>query len=177
MEIFHNIYNHKNTYLSMVDEEEDKKDTLRVNNSRKLYIPIYIMILILVLVLSFANYSGKEIDDLAFKTVIVFSIVALISTEINRHMNSYEINSQSLIHRKGIITQITKRVDLTAISDADSNQHLMQRILNYGNVSVHLFSRDGAIPVHHINNPKKFVDFLEEKMNEKRLKSEGGLNK
>tara|TARA_B100000315_G_scaffold215467_1_gene214782 strand:- start:2137 stop:2799 length:663 start_codon:yes stop_codon:yes gene_type:complete len=179
----HNIYNHKNTYFLMVEGEEkeeevhSKEEVLKVSNSRKLYIPIYTMIIVLVSVVFFLKYFGEEINNLAFNLAVVFSIVALIGTEANRFMNTYEINPQSLVHRRGIFVQTTKTVDLTAVSDADSKQNLFQKLFNYGNVSVHLFSRDGAIPINHINNPKRFVNFLEEKMNAKRLKSEGGINK
>ena len=155
-------------------ESDNKEEGLKTRNSRKVYIPIYTMIFILILTISFAKFSGKEVNDLAFKTALIFSGSAIFLVEIHRIINRYEINNQSLIHRKGIFVQTIKRVDLIAVSDADSKQNLWQKFFSYGDVSIHLFSRDSSIQVKGINNPSKFVIFLEEKMNEKRSKGIGG---
>ena len=176
----HNIYNHKITYFNMKQDEkketepDNKEEVLKTRDSRKLYIPIYTMILILILTISFAKFSGKEVNDLGFKAALIFSGIAIFSVEIHRIINRYEINGQSLIHRKGIFVQTIKRVDLIAVSDADSKQNLWQKFFRYGDVSVHLFSRDSSIQVKSINDPSKFVIFLERKMNEKRAKGIGG---
>ena len=155
-------------------ESDNKEEIIRIRNSRKLYIPLYIMIFILILTVSIAKSSGKEVNDLAFNAVLIFSGSVIFFAEIHRIINSYEINDQSLVHKKGIFVQTIKRVDLIAVSDADSKQNLWQKFLGYGDVSVHLFSRDSSIQVKSINDPAKFVIFLEKKMNEKRAKGIGG---
>jgi len=160
------------------DEKKEIKDqnneTIKTRNSRKLYIPLYIMIFILILTISVAKLSEKEVNDLAFKTVLIFSGGVILFSEIHRIINRYEITKQSLIHKKGIFVQTIKRVDLIAVSDADSKQNLWQKFFGYGDVSVHLFSRDSSIQVKSINNPDQFVIFLEKRMNEKRAKGIGG---
>lgn len=155
-------------------DSDSEEEVLKTRNSRKLYIPLYLMVLILLLIVSVAKFSDKEVNDLAFKAVLVFSGSVIFFAEIHRIINRYEINDQSLVHKKGIFVQKVKRVDLIAISDADSKQNLWQKFFNYGDVSVHLFSRDSSIQVKSINDPSNFVIFLERKMNEKRAKGVGG---
>lgn len=128
------------------------------------------MIFILILTITIIKISGKELNKFALEIVLAFSATLIMFTEIHRFINLYEINQNSLIHSKGIFVKKTKRVDLLSISDADSKQNPWQRLFNYGNVNVNLFSGDSAVPVKYIHSPTKFVDFLEEKTSKKRVK-------
>ena len=152
----------------------ENKEMMKVRNSRKTYFFVYTMILILIITVIVIKTSGSELNKLAFEAVLVFSAVLIIFTEIHRFRNLYEINSHSLIHSKGIFVKKTKRVDLLSVSDADSKQNPWQRLLNYGGVDVNLYSGGKPVPVKNIDDPEKFVDFLEEKMSEKRIKEGGG---
>lgn len=156
----------------------NKKEMIRTRHSRKMYIPLYIMVFILIFTISIAKLSGKEVNDLAFKTVLIFSGSVILFAEIHRIMHLYEINSQSLVHKKGFFVRKTKRVDLLSVSDADSRQNPWQRLLNYGDVHINLYSGADSIPIKNINNPEKFVDFLEKKMSGKRIaEGEGGMKR
>ena len=126
---------------------------MKVRTSRKTYFFIYVMIFILIVTIVVIQFSGKELNKLAFRAVLVFSAILIIFTEIHRFRNLYEINSHSLIHSKGIFVKKTKRVDLLSVSDADSKQNPWQRLLNYGDVAVNLYSGGSAVPVKNINNP------------------------
>ena len=160
------------------DDKNENKTVMKLRTSRKTYFFVYFMIFILVTAIIVITISGKELNKFAFKAVLVFSAILIIFTEIHRFKNLYEINPHSLIHSKGILVKKTKRVDLLSVSDADSKQHPWQRLLNYGDVTVNLYSGGSTVPVKNINNPEKFVDFLEEKMSEKRTKEgEGGMKR
>lgn len=147
----------------------ESKEVIKIRNSRKVYFPVYLMIFILVLTITIIKISDKELNNLAFKGGLIFSLIILIFTEIHRFSNLYEINQNSLVHTKGIFVKKTKRVDLLSISDADSKQNPWQRLFKYGDVNINLFSGYNAVPVKTINHPKKFVDFLEEKTRKKRI--------
>ena len=152
----------------------EEKSVMRLRTSRKTYFFIYLMIFILMSTVIFIKISGKELNKLVFEGVLAFSAILIILTEIHRFKNLYEINSHSLIHSKGIFVRKTKRVDLLSVSDADAKRNPWQRMLNYGDVNVNLYSGGSSVPVKNINNPEKFVDFLEEKMSEKRIEEGGG---
>lgn len=137
---------------------------LRTRTSRKFYVPFYVMIVILVFILIYIQVTGRPINSLALKIALVFSIIILIVTEVHRFGNSYEINDNSVIHKNGYLTILSKRLEFGAISDSDVTQNPWQRILSYGNVEIHLYSKENKTMIRNINNPNGFVDFLQKKM-------------
>ena len=145
-------------------EKVKEEGKLKVRNSRKSYIPIYFMILILVVIIIYILVSGKPLNDLALKLALTFIVIILISTEIHRLGNSYEINRNSVIHRKGYFNITSKRLEFGAISDSDIQQSIWQRMFSYGNVEIHLYSKENKTVVKNINHPFEFVDFLQKTM-------------
>lgn len=143
-----------------------KGEQMKVRCSRKAYFLVYLMVLILILIIAFIKITGLPLNKWALLVGGIFILGCLIGVEIHRWNNVYEITSKALIHTKGILRKNSRTVDFSAISDMDAVQDLWQRILNYGNVHVHLYSRDSATFVRDIGNPKKFIDFLHNKMRE-----------
>ena len=150
----------------MKNKKKVKESKLKVRNSRKVYIPAYLMIIILVSTLIYIQVAGKSINDLALKIAIAFSIIVLVVTELHRLGNSYEIGDNSLIHKKGYFTITFTRLQFGAISDSDVRQNPWQRLFHYGNVEVHLFSKENRVLIRNINKPSYFVNFLHRKIRE-----------
>ncbi len=150
-------------------KEKDKKDFMKVRNSRKLYFPIYLMVFILIGVLVFIKYNGLIINKMVFIIVGLFILGSIKSAEIHRLCNSYEVNKNSLVHTMGLFTRKTRSMDFFAISDIEVKQGVWQRLLGFGDVSVRLYSGESDSPVKNINKPKKFGRFLR-KMIEARRK-------
>jgi len=149
-------------------KEKTKKNFMKVSNSRKLYLPIYLMILILIAVVIFIKYKGLVLNNLVLIVVGLFILFAIKFTEVHRFSNSYEINQNSLVHRRGIFNRKTKSVDFFGISDIEVKQNFWQRLIGYGDVSVRLYSGKSDNPVKNINKPAKFAEFLRKMMNAKR---------
>ena len=145
-----------------------KKNYQKVRNSRKLYIPIYIMVLILISAILFIKIKGLPLNKSAILFVIIFSLISLKLTEVHRFKNKYKIKPPSLVHIEGYLNKISRRVDLIAISDVDASQTFWQRLLNYGDVHVRLFSKESTTNIKNINDPIGFTKFLEKKMDEQR---------
>ena len=152
-------------------KESDKTDknilvsgTLRVRNSRKIYTLLYLMVIILIVVIIYAKLSGRPLDNTALKLSLAFIIAVLIATEIHRLGNYYQINDNSVIHKKGYFSIVLKRLEFNAISDSNINQTLLERFLSYGDVEIHMFSRENNLIIKKINDPFKFVEFLGNKM-------------
>ncbi len=152
----------------------EEEEVYRTRNSRKLYIPIYVMIFILFGTIAFIQFSGRELNILALQATIIFSFLVLLITELHRFNNLYEIHSNALVHVKGLLKKVIRRTDLLAVSDADQSQNLWQMMLRYGNVSVRVFSQDSTMYVRNIDNPSAFIEFLEDKMSKKRSTGSGG---
>lgn len=138
------------------------EEVLKIRNSRKIYVPVYLMIFILVFAVGFIKYSGKELNMFAFKLAVIFSILGIIFTETHRLRSLYEINDNFFVHIKGIFFKTTKRTDLSVISDVVIKQNPWQTIFGYGNVNVVVFSE--VTPIKNVNKPMEIVSFLEKKM-------------
>jgi uncharacterized membrane protein YdbT with pleckstrin-like domain len=142
--------------------EKGDLDKLKIRSTRKLYIPIYFMVIVLVILLIYIKFSSKYLDVNGFKAAVLFILGVLIFSEVHRYGNSYEINDNSFIHKKGYLTTTSKRVEFGAISDSDIRQTLWQRLFSYGDVEIHRFAEITVIK--NINKPVKFLNFLEKKM-------------
>jgi len=148
-------------------EEENDDDAMKARISRKIYIPVYLMIIILFFTVAYLQLSGKEVDNLALRAILVFSAAMLVLTEGHRYQNLYAIDPQSIIHVKGILFKTTKRTDLTSISDVELKQNPWQMLLNFGTIEVSVFSKENTTYVRNINNPLNFMTFLQKKMSGK----------
>ena len=149
-------------------KEKIKKYFMKVSNSRKIYLPIYFMILVLIAVVIFIKYNDLNLSTPVFILVILFILFSIKITELHRWSNSYEITKDSLVHNKGILNRKTRSMDFLAISDTEVKQNIWQRLLNYGDVSVRLYSGESSNPAKNINNPKKFARCLEKMIHAKR---------
>ena len=152
-------------------KEKTKKYFMKVSNSRKLYLPIYFMILILIAVVIFIKYNDLNLSTPVLILVGLFIFSAIKFTELHRWRNSYEINKDSFVHNKGILNRKTRSMEFLAISDTELRQNFWQRLLNYGNVSVRLYSGESDNPAKNINNPKKFANCLQKMIHAKRRES------
>ncbi len=137
-----------------------------IHNSRKVYVFIYLMIIIVV---GLVVYIG--IMDLSWNKYVligagIFVLLGVLITEISRKRVGYEISSLYLVHIKGIVSRKSKKILLESIVDIDLNQNLWQRLWGYGNIEVHAASGANVIKLKNLNKPEKFVDMLEEQVNE-----------
>ena len=140
-------------------------EVLKMRTSRKVYLPIYIMIFILFAAMGVVKFQGKEINNLAFKSVGVFSIAGILWAETHRMRNKYEINDNAVVHVNGLFFRTIKKTDIHALSDAQLKQNPWQMILGIGDVTANAFSE--ITTLKNINKPHKVISFLEEKMNKK----------
>jgi uncharacterized membrane protein YdbT with pleckstrin-like domain len=151
-----------------MDLEKEVEDILRKRSSRKVYIPFYLMVFILIGAILYIKINNLLLNPIAIIAAVLFIIIILNFTEFHRLNNSYEINVNSLIHKKGILKRVTKNIDFLSISDIDVSQSLWQRLFNFGDVNVRLFSLDTTTSIKNISNPNDFAKFLESKIHNKR---------
>lgn len=160
----------------MVFNKKREKDVLRTRTSRKLYLPFYFMIFFLILVLVFLKFRGYKLSNLALIIVGIFIFLIFKFTEIHRICTLYEVNPEALVHTSGIFNKVSKHVDFFAISDIDVSQKFWQRLFNFGDVNIRLFSRESTTAVKNISKPYKFADFLEKSISRKRGGKIGGMS-
>lgn len=147
---------------------EEEEISLSVRNSRKMYVPAYLMIIFLGLVFLFLKINEYDINNTALVLAGFFSILILLSTETHRLKRKYEITPYSAVKIEGYLNKVAKRIDLLAISDVEISQSWWKRLLNFGSVHIHLFSLESKTQIDNINKPVFFVNILEQKMAERR---------
>ena len=140
-------------------------EVLSIRNSRKIYIPVYAMILILFFTIGMIKYQGKDINGFAVKSVVAFSIMGIIWTEMHRIRNKYQITDAAVVHLKGLFFRTIRKTDIHALSDAVLMQNPWQMLLGIGDVSANAFSEVNVLK--NINNPHHVIQFLEDKMAKK----------
>ena len=148
-----------------MDKKSLKKPILVTRNSRKVYLPVYLMMFILLASIAFIKIQGLNLSLLAIISVSIFTILGFKVTEVHRLGNKYEVNPLSLIHTQGYFSTRSKRIDLDSISHMEVMQTAWQRLLNYGDIEVMMFGEKAAL-LKNINHPHKIATLFEEKMKE-----------
>ena len=143
-------------------KKERGEEKLRIRNTRKVYLPFYMMVFVLIIFITYIKSSGMPLNNTALVLALAFSIAVLIATEIHRLGNAYEIEENSIVHKHGYFSIISKRIEFGAISDVDVKQNLWQRMFLFGDVQIFKFSEKSIIK--NIDKPFYFVSFLEKKM-------------
>ena len=151
-------------------EGKKSKALLVINNSRKAYIPVYIMIILVLSIMVYIWNNNLNINKYSILLVILFFIIALKYTEIHRMIHRWEITQDNFIHVSGLINKRVKKLDFFAISDIEVSQTPWQRLLGYGNINIHQFSE--VVSLKDINHPQRVADLLENTIELKREKME-----
>lgn len=145
--------------MKKVNKSHRERNLHSIKTSRKLYVPFYAMAFAIVLFIVFIKYSGRGLNDMAFRVALFFIIGIIIATEVHRYGESYEITSKSVILNTGYFTILSKRIEFEAISDIHVRQGPWQRIMNFGDVQLFKFA-PGPI-MKNINRPVAVVNELE----------------
>jgi len=90
--------------------------------------------------------------------------IGLVAMFFYRKWNvSYQLTTQRFIHRSGILTRVSNRIEVIDIDDVTYHQGLIERMLNVG--SVQLVSSDRTHPelwLRGIDNVKEVADQIDD---------------
>ena len=142
----------------------------KFNKSRKAYLPEYLSGFLLLVILGYLYSQNTKVSSVFTFAVLGISLFSIGSAEFSRMMNKYLITSTKLIIIKGLLKQYKKNVyfySLGFVSDINVHQGRMQRLLNYGSISVSGAGSD-AFVIKDINKPKHMMEHLEEMIKKNR---------
>lgn len=150
---------------------------IKVKVSRKAFLPLYFLILVVIGTLGFLYFKGYAVNRVSLIASFVFSVFAIKLIEIERQRDWWAVTNTSLVQSTGILNKNVKEIDFSSISDLDLDKPLFKRFLNYGNVNVRVFFNENSICIRDINQPERFIEFLQGVMNthKKREKEEHGI--
>lgn len=145
-------------------------DTIKTNNTRKMYLPHYLLFIALLAGCAYFTLEGKlTLTALGASAVLVF--LGITTTEIHRLGQTYEVNPSSVVHSHGYISRHSRRIDLFAINDVTVSQTLFQRIFNFGDVHVRIANASHQTVLKNLHHPKRFANTIENNMHHARHKS------
>jgi len=148
-------------------EKEDPKKTIRtIQNTRKVFIPIYLMALILIIALIYLYKNDYTINILSLTLSGIFLFFCIKYTEIHRMSHIWRINYNNFEHSSGIINKRIKKLDYLSISDIEVHQNVLQRLFDYGDIVIHQFAE--TLIIKSINEPKKVAEIIQEAIEQKR---------
>jgi hypothetical protein len=150
--------------MNMSSGQDSKEERISIYNTRKVYIPIYLMAILLVAAVISLKINGHELNKYALIGAGLFALASIKMTEIHRLTNKYEIGDSTLDHIQGLFSKINRKLDFFAISDLDVSQTPWQRMLNFGDVNVRLFSKESVAKIKGISNPLRFANILQERI-------------
>jgi membrane protein YdbS with pleckstrin-like domain len=152
-------------------ELDNKAITGVYHHSRKIYIPFYIMVAILVIFILVIVFQNKPLNLPSFVAAVIFIICIFLFTEAHRKRNSWQIAKRHVIHRHGIFARKTAKTLLETVSDIDVKQNTWERMLNFGTVTLHQYSKGGA-EIKSISNPYKLLELLKDKIGRGAMQSD-----
>jgi len=145
------------------------KKILRIRRSRKKYILFYILSFVSLGMVTQLYFLGNNIPMIGVVVLGLAIIIGIKLTEINRLSHLYEINQLALVHTKGIFSRHSRRIHLGSISDVIIKQGVFQRLFDYGDVHIRLFSPESTNVFKSISNPHEFARILETAMRDSRM--------
>jgi uncharacterized membrane protein YdbT with pleckstrin-like domain len=131
-----------------------------VSGSRKLYILHYIVSIALFVIVLFLAVVGSV--SVWFAPVCAFLVFATwVVTEVHRAYDKYEVNKRTVVHTSGIFRKHSRRIDLFAISDVIVRQTFYQRMMDFGDIHIRLFSLETENVLKNLDNPRRFALAIE----------------
>lgn len=135
--------------------------------SRKKYTPFYFLAFLSFIFTIYLIFLERVSFSFIF-VPLIFAAIVIKGTEIHRLGHKYELNNRSVVHTRGYLLANSRRIDLFAISDIIITQSFLQRVLNFGDIHIRLFSVESTNTLKNINRPHQFAQKIEEQMYEAR---------
>ncbi|MGO9060370.1 MAG: PH domain-containing protein [Candidatus Binataceae bacterium] len=93
--------------------------------------------------------------------LFVFGILIILSAIISRRAISWNVTSERLIERRGLLSQRRREVELADIRSVEVSQSFFQRILGIGNVVVSsAASADFMIQMVNVHDPEGVAETI-----------------
>ena len=135
--------------------------------SRKAFLAEYFCSFFLLTLLVISFVKGINLKPEIHYLILSLSISAIASVELSRLMLSYKILPDKLVVSEGLIKPDKKNIyfhPLGFVPDIDIKQGRMQRILNYGSISVMMGGNHFIIK--DLNKPHQVIEIIEDLIEE-----------
>lgn len=142
---------------------EDEPVIALIKRSRKIYILEYCCSFLLLIFSGWVYFKGIVSSIIIFKLVFSLALLILLWVEISRLVYRYKITPTKITMIQGLLRQHKKHVyfqPLAFVPDLNVHQSAIQRILDYGTISI--MGQSDAFQIRDIDHPHEIIKMLEE---------------
>ena len=132
-----------------------------VRKTRKSFLVEYGCAAFLIILMAALYSKGVVLGKLSLLVVGV-AMVSIGTAELSRLMHKVQLTSSKILIVDGLIRQSKKHIYVGLISDINSKQGVVQRLLNYGNIHVRSASGEGELHIKDVNQPAKLMNQIED---------------
>jgi len=143
---------------------EEEPILLSLRKTKKAFLLEYFCAVLLLVLFFYLenNYPGRNLQFFA----LALAIFSVGSAEISRLRYRYEITASKIFILSGIIHKHKKIVYLYTLAmnipDINIKQNFLQRLFDYGTISVEITLEGNAVELKDIDNPHQVMDLLED---------------
>ena len=142
-----------------------------LHRSRKAYLVEYFCGVALLSLLIATYIKGIRFPIGVTYFILGLGLFAIIFAEGSRVLLSYIITTEKISIVRGIVKQTKKNINyhpLAFVPDISMKQNRVERLLNYGTVSIE--SGSSAFEIREVDNPKEVMELLEKMIEKTRAK-------
>ncbi len=144
------------------EETFSEESLIKVNTSRRSFLPEYACVLTLVSILGYSQLHQIILPERFNYFIIALIVLILISTELLKASHRAVITSSKVIIFDGLIKQTQKHIWTSSITNVDIHQNPLQRLFNYGEINLRSASGERTLRLKNVANPAWVLDRLEE---------------
>ena len=137
----------------------------KYRKTRKAFFIEYLCAAALFVILIFSLAKGANLSPNFYYLIGVLGVVSLSYAELSRIMRRYIIKESKIVIIEGLIKHHKKHIyfhPLGFVPDINVKQGWLERILNYGTISMRV--SDEVFQIKDINSPHKVMGQIEERM-------------
>jgi len=138
----------------------NRSGALVLRETRKQFLMYYLFSILLVVWIVYLKVNGRQIVGIgtAFAGIVAFG--GVLAPEAFRMWSYAVVTPQSLEVSSGILRRRHRRVSLSIVTDIHIQQHLLQRVLNYGTITVSVAGQQ-HFSLGVVHDPHDHVDQID----------------
>ena len=151
--------------------EKDEEVLMVLRRSRKAFLIEYSCGFLLLILLGATYLKGIQLPLFISYPIMGIGITSLAIAEISRIFLRYIITNEKISIVRGFLKQTKKNINyhpLAFVPDISMKQNRIQRVLNYGTVSVE--SGTSSFEIREVDNPERVMGLLENMIEKTRTK-------
>ncbi|HLC88698.1 MAG TPA: PH domain-containing protein [Candidatus Nanoarchaeia archaeon] len=143
-------------------EASAEEALIKVNISRRAFLPEYACILALIFILGYSRLNQIVLPRRFNYFIVALIFLIIISTELIKASQRATITASKVLIFDGLLKQTQKHIWIPSITDVDIHQNPLQRLCKYGDIHLRSASGEQTLRLRNVANPVQVLGRLEE---------------